>query len=78
MRDGENGYFVENSSDDMAAHVIKLLRSKKLRSEMGERSKQIARNLTEKRQVKKLETLYRKVVRAAEKKRAEHLVLEDS
>ena len=78
VRDGENGYFVENSSDDMAAHVIKLLRSKKLRSEMGERSKQIARNLTEKRQVKKLETLYRKVVRAAEKKRAEHLVLEDS
>lgn len=78
VRDGENGYFVEDSPDDMAEHIIKLLRSKKLRTEMGERSRVIARNLTEKRQVKKLETLYKKVIRAREKAREAEAALEEA
>lgn len=77
VRHGENGFFVENSPEDMAMYIIKLLRSKKLRTEMGKRSKKIARTLTEKRQVKKLETLYKKVVRESEKKRAARHALEE-
>ncbi len=76
VHDGENGFFVENSPEAMAVPIIKLLRSKKLRTEMGERSRAIARRLTEKRQVKKLDTLYKKIVHAREQARASQAALE--
>lgn len=77
VHDDENGFFVDNSPDDMAEKIIKLLRGKKLRGEMGERSQAIARGMTERRQVKKLEKLYYQVVEAHERTRAAEAALHE-
>lgn len=77
VRDGENGYFVEDSPAAMAEKLIKLLRGKKLRGDMGARSRVIARGMTERRQVKKLERLYTKVVEAHAQARAAEAALHD-
>ena len=58
VRDGENGYFVENTPEDMSDRVIELLEDESLRKKMGASSKKIAATLTEASQVKKLEKLY--------------------
>lgn len=70
VRDGENGFFVDNQASDIANKVIKLLSSDKLRNQMGLRSKQIARTLTEKNQVKKLARLYANVVKKSDARKA--------
>lgn len=68
VRDGENGFFVENTPDDMSDRIIELLENDELRKSMGKKSQEIAATLTEASQVKKLEGLYRRVVAAAEDK----------
>lgn len=70
VRDGENGFFVDNQASDIANKVIKLLSSDKLRNQMGLRSKQIACTLTEKNQVKKLARLYANVVKKSDARKA--------
>lgn len=58
VRDGENGYIVENSADAFADAVIDLLKHPKKRQEFGEASKRLAKKYTEARQIKKLEKIY--------------------
>ena len=62
VRDGENGFFVDNSPEDMSDRIIELLEDEKLRRQMAGRSQEIAKTLTEKSQVKKLEQLYESVL----------------
>lgn len=62
VRDGENGYFARNNATDVARKVITLLRSPAKRATFGIRSRELARTLTQKKQTKKLERLYRDVV----------------
>ncbi len=62
VRDGESGVFVENTADSMAEGIISLLKSPKKRREYGEMSKKLAAKYTERRQVRKLEALYRRVI----------------
>ena len=61
VRDGENGYFVEDSPEEMSDRILDILENDELRQKMSKRSREIARTLTEKNQVKKLETLYKKI-----------------
>lgn len=68
--DGENGFFVEDDAGDIAEKVITLLEDDSLRLQMGTRSKQIARTLTEKNQVKKLAKLYHNVVKKSQAEKA--------
>ena len=63
VRDGESGVFVENTAKSMAEGIISLLRSPKKRQQYGEASKQLAAKYTERRQVRKLESLYKKICR---------------
>ncbi len=62
VRHGESGVFVENTAKSMAEGVISLLKSPKKRREYGEMSKRLAAKYTERRQVRKLEALYRRVI----------------
>ncbi len=62
VRDGESGVFVENTADSMAEGIISLLKSPKKRREYGEMSKKLAAKYTERRQVRKLEALYQRVI----------------
>ncbi len=70
VRDGENGFFVENKSDDIADKVISLFQDDKLRADMGAKSKRIAGTLTEKNQVKKLAKLYEAVIKKSDDDKA--------
>ena len=56
--DDESGFFVENDPTDFADKIIRLLEDTELRARFGTRSKQLARRLTESRQVKKTIKLY--------------------
>lgn len=62
VRDGESGIFVNNKPKSVADGVIKLLGSPKKRQEYGAMSKKLASKYTERRQVRKLETLYQEVI----------------
>lgn len=62
VKDGENGVFVENTAQSVAAGVVSLLGSPKKRQIYGEMSKKLAAKYTERRQVRKLEALYRRVI----------------
>lgn len=61
VKDGVNGFFVDNTAASLADGVIKLLENPELRKEFGEASKKLASKYTERRQVQKLEKLYRRV-----------------
>ena len=61
VKDGENGVYVENTPESMASGIVSLLKSPKKRQEYGEVSKKLASRFTERRQVRKLESLYRKI-----------------
>lgn len=61
VKDGENGVYVENTPESMARGIVSLLKSPKKRQEYGEVSKKLASRFTERRQVRKLESLYRKI-----------------
>ncbi len=62
VRDGENGYFAENTPESIAENVIKLCKSPKQCQKFGEHSKVLARHYTERSQVKKLIRLYEDVI----------------
>lgn len=62
VKDGINGVFVKNTAKSMADGVISLLKSPRKRQEYGEKSKKLAANLTERRQVRKLEKLYKRII----------------
>lgn len=62
VRDGINGFFVKNRPKSMADAVITLLRSPARRAKFGAESKKLAAKYTERRQVRKLEKLYKKVI----------------
>ena len=62
VRDGESGIFVNNKPKSVADGVIKLLGSPKKRQEYGAMSRKLASKYTERRQVRKLETLYQEVI----------------
>lgn len=70
MNDGESGYFAKNNVTDVARKVTALLKDSDVRAAFGKRSKELARRFTEKKQVKKLVTLYDGVIaRHGEKER---------
>lgn len=62
MLDGESGYFAKNNATDIARKVVELLRSPTKRERFGSRSRELAQGYTQKKQTKKLETLYRAVI----------------
>lgn len=64
IHDGENGYYVHNSPEDISNRIIELLEDRKLAERMSARGKEIAAGLSEAAQVKKLERLYRYVIAA--------------
>jgi 1,2-diacylglycerol 3-alpha-glucosyltransferase len=59
---GESGIFVEDTPKSMASGVIELLENPEKRRQYGEAAKKIASKYTEKRQVAKLEKLYRRII----------------
>ena len=62
VRDGVNGIFVKNRPKSMADAIITLLRSPARRARFGAESKKLAATFTERRQVRKLEQLSRRVI----------------
>ena len=62
VRDGENGYFARNTAADFARKIISLLGSPATRARFGIRSKQLAAQYTERKQIKKLEKLYKTII----------------
>lgn len=64
IHDGENGYYVHNSPEDISNRIIELFEDPDRAGQMAERGKAIAAGLTEAAQVKKLERLYRHVIAA--------------
>lgn len=62
VHDGENGYFVQNSPEDISDRIIELFEDTERRQQMAKRGKAIARSLTEASQVKKLVKLYERVI----------------
>lgn len=62
VSDGENGYFARNTAADVARKVTSLLASPTTRARFGERSKQLASHFTEKKQIRKLEKLYERII----------------
>ena len=62
VEDGQNGYFARNNPTDFARKVTSLLSSPTKRHHFGEHSKQLALRFTEKKQVLKLEKLYKNII----------------
>lgn len=62
VKDGENGFFAKNTARSVADGVISLLADAEKRRTYGETSKKLAAKYTERRQVRKLEALYRRVI----------------
>ncbi len=62
VKDGENGYFVQDSPEDISERIIELFENDELRKQMAASGKKIAQRLTEAEQVKKLVKLYEEVV----------------
>ncbi len=62
FEDGVNGYYANNNATDVARKVTSLLKSPTKRQKFGEASKKKAACYTERRQVRKLEKLYEKIV----------------
>lgn len=62
VEDGVSGYFARNSAADLSRKIIDLLRSPTKREKFGLEGKKLALKFTEKRQVRKLEKLYEKII----------------
>lgn len=60
--DGVNGFFAENDPGDLADKICTILADQDLQRKFGENSKRLAMRYTEKRQIKKLEKLYQRVI----------------
>lgn len=69
VRDGENGFIVDNDPAEFAEAVLKILNDKKLRKAFGDKSRELAAQFTEAGQVKKLEKLYETAIARHETKR---------
>ena len=63
VKHGRNGYYVSDSPEDMSDRIIELLNDDELRSKMAAESRAIAAKYSEAQQVKKLERLYKRVIR---------------
>ena len=62
LEDGANGYLVKNDAKDIADKLETLFQDENLRIEMGQKSKQLAKKFTEKRQTAKLSKLYEQAI----------------
>lgn len=62
LKPGENGEYAENDVDDMAHKIVKLLEQSKKRIKYGAKSRLLAKQYTEKRQVAKLAKLYEQAI----------------
>jgi 1,2-diacylglycerol 3-alpha-glucosyltransferase len=62
VHDGKNGFIVDNDPQDFAEAVVKLLKSPKLRQEFGAESQRLSKKFTERKQIKKLETIYQHAI----------------
>jgi len=62
-KDGVSGYFAKNNATDMARKIVSLLENPKKRQQFGDSAKKLASNFTERRQIRKLEKLYERVIR---------------
>lgn len=66
VKDGVNGYIVDDNPHDFATAVIDLLGDAEKRAAYGAESKKLAAKYTEGKQIKKLEKLYEDIVAAHE------------
>lgn len=64
--DGENGYVAHDDPDDFADKIIKILSDKELYHRFSQKSRELARDLTEKRQTEKVVELYQESLRERE------------
>lgn len=62
VRDGENGYIVDDDPESFADAAITLLKSPTLRKSFGIESKKMAGRFTERKQIKKLEKIYQHAI----------------
>lgn len=61
--DGENGYTAQNDPVDFAGKVIKILSDQNLYQRFSKKSRELAADLTERKQTEKLVELYRQALR---------------
>lgn len=71
VKDGVNGYIVEDDIHTFATAVIDLLNDPKKREAFGAESKKLAAKYTETKQIKKLEKIYQDIIVTHEAKRRE-------
>ena len=71
VKDGVNGYIVDNDIHAFASAVIDLLGDPEKREGFGAESKKLASKYTENKQIKKLEKIYQDVIVTHEAKRRE-------
>jgi 1,2-diacylglycerol 3-alpha-glucosyltransferase len=64
LEPGVNGEYPKNNAKSIADAVVDLLSHPKKREQYGEESRRLARQFTEKRQVKKLADLYEAIIRS--------------
>lgn len=68
VKDGVNGYFVDNDPIDMAAKLRRVLEDPGLQKEMSKNSRKLARHFSEKRQAKLILDIYNKILKEREAK----------
>ncbi len=66
FEDGKNGYFADNTAEDMADKLTHLLASPVKRRDFGAHGRTLSRRFTERGQVKKLISLYERIAQARE------------
>ena len=61
--DGQNGYVAKNDPADFADKIVQILSNEELYKKFSAKSRELAADLTERKQTKKLVELYRKALR---------------
>lgn len=77
VKDGVNGYIVNDTVKDFAAAVIDLLSDEEKRTAFGAESKKLSSKFTEGKQIKKLEKLYEKIIAEHEPRPKRWSILRD-
>lgn len=77
VHDGVNGFIVKNSPDAFAEAVIDLLNDDEKRTAFGAESRKLSAKFTERKQIKKLEKLYEKIIAEHEPRRRRWSILRD-
>jgi len=77
VKDGVNGYIVDDHPHDFAAAVIDLLGDANKRAAFGAESKKLSAKYTEAKQIKKLEKLYEKIIAEHEPRPRRWSILRD-